>query len=267
MSQRQNDANRILNITPGPVPKLVGTRLIEGRWEQDNSFRGMLPWDFLYVKADNRVYPGALAYKYYIWDRDRREGPNPAEAREWTFWAPRGMPRTIHEGKELLKIVANLMANRLERFEAWLILHHFMLASQSFALDQRNCAMAWPADTLPRMHRPGGWMVFDWVPLDPNAFGSVNPHGPPGSLNVQISTPDLSLGLFIDPWAQFILHHGHPGMQNEYYGIIFDRLFRILRCSMWGYLLGRAIAPSSTRFRDARTVVTHDCSCRRTRTA
>jgi len=184
VSQQQNNANQILNITPGPVPELVGAHLIEGRWERDNSFRGMLPWDFLYIEADNQVYPGALTYEYYIWDHDGHEGPNPAEAREWTFWAPQGMPRTIHEGKELLKIVANLMANRLKRFEAWLILHHFMLTSQSFALDQHDHTMAWAADNLPRMHRPGRWMVFDWVPLDPNMFGPVNPHGPPGSLNV-----------------------------------------------------------------------------------
>ena len=258
VSQRQNNKNWILNITSGPVPELVGARFIKGRWERDNSFRGMLPWNFLYVEADNWVYPGALAYKYYIWDRNGHEGPNPDEARGWTFWAPQGMLWTIQEGKELLKIVANSMADRLERFEAWLILHHFMLASHSFALDQCHHAMTWAADNLPRMHRPGGRMVFDWVPLDPNAFGPVNPHGPPGSLNVRISTPDPSLGLFIDPWVQFILHRGHPGMRNEYYGIIFDHLFHILRRSMWGYLLGQAIAPSSMRFRDARTVVTHE---------
>ena len=74
-----------------------------------------------------------------------------------------------------------------------------MLVFQSFAVNQHDCAMMWATENLPRMHRPGGWMVFDWVPLDPNVFGPVNPHGPPGALNVRISTPDPSLGLVIDP--------------------------------------------------------------------
>jgi len=73
-----------------------------------------------------------------------------------------------------------------------------------------------------KMHRPIGWITFDLVPLDPSVFGPTNPHAPTGILNVRIATPDTSLGLFIDPWAQYILHRGRPGMQNEYYDIIFD---------------------------------------------
>jgi len=115
----------------------------------------MLPWDLLYVEAENRVYPGALAYEYYIWNCYGHKSPNPAEARGWTFWAPWDMPQTIHQGKELLKIVANSSADQLERFEAWLILYHFMLVSQSFAPSQHDHVMVWAANHIPRMHRPG----------------------------------------------------------------------------------------------------------------
>jgi len=182
----------------------------------------MLPWDFLYVEAENRVYPGALAHEYYIWDCNGCNGPNPAEARGWAFWAPWGMPQTIQQCKELLKIVANSSAEQLERFEAWLILHHFMLVSQSFALSQRDHTMAWAAEHLPRMHQPGRWQTFTYVPMDPNVFGPINPHTPVGMLNIRLATPDPSLGLVIDPWAQYILHRGRPGMLNKFYGIIFD---------------------------------------------
>ena len=97
-----------------------------------------------------------------------------------------------------------------------------MLISQSFALSQCDHAMTWAANHLSSMHRPGGWMVFDWVLLDPSMFGPVNPHAPSSVLNIRISTLDPSLGLVIDPWTQDILHHGCPGIQNEYHGIIFD---------------------------------------------
>jgi len=136
MSQRQNEENCILNVMPGPISTLVGTRLFNNNWERDNSFWGMLPWDLLYVEAENQVYPGALTYKYYIWNHDGRDGPNPVESRGWTFWAPRGMPQTINQDKELLKIMANSSADQLERFEVWMILYYFMLVSQSFAPSQ-----------------------------------------------------------------------------------------------------------------------------------
>jgi len=134
--------------------------------------------------------------------------------------------------------MANSSADQLERFEVWVILYHFMLVSQLFAPSQHNCTMVWAANNLPRMHRPGRWQTFNWIPLDPNAFGPVNSHAPHGTLNVRISTPEPSLGLVIDPWAQYILHRGRPDMLNEYYGIIFDRAFRVLRRSVWEYLLG-----------------------------
>jgi hypothetical protein len=132
------------------------------------------------------------------------------------------MPQTIQQCKDLLKVVANSTADKLERFEAWLILYHFMLVSQSFASSQRDRSKTWGTEHLTNMHRPGRWHTFEWVPLDPNAFGPVNPRAPPGTLNVRLSTPDPSLGLVIDAWAQYILHRGRPGMLNEYYRIIFD---------------------------------------------
>jgi len=67
---------------------------------------------------------------------------------------------------------------QLERFETWLILHHFMLVSQSFVPGQRDCMMVWTADYLSRMHRPGQWQTFNWVPMDPNAFRLVTIHTP-----------------------------------------------------------------------------------------
>ena len=158
------------------------------------------------------MYPGALAHDYYVWDRNGCNRPNPAKAGGWTQCVPQGMSQTISKCKNPLKIVTSFLMDRIKRFEAWLILHQFMLISQSFSPSQHNHAMTWAMDNLPRMHRPGGWIKFDLVPLDPSTFRPTNPHASAGILKVRISNLDISLGLFIDPWAQYILHHGRPGM-------------------------------------------------------
>ena len=217
------DANRMANTTVGPIPALLGARFIDGTWERDNSFRGMLPRNFLYDAPTNTVYPGALAYEFYVWDHDGRNGPHPGHSRGWTEWAPRGFPRTVAECKNLMfKVVTNSSAPALDRFEAWLILSEFMYLSKSFALSQRDHVMRWVITGLSMMRRPGPWITFDLVPLDPNAFA------PPGSMNVRVPDPDPSCALLIDAWAQTILHHGRPGLRNEYRGIIFDRAFRVM---------------------------------------
>jgi len=70
VTEHQNDENWIFNVNPGPVSRLVGAHLHAGWWEHDNSFRKMLFWELLYVELENRVYAGALAYNYYIWNHD-----------------------------------------------------------------------------------------------------------------------------------------------------------------------------------------------------
>ena len=83
------DANRLANTSVGAIPALLGACLIEGEWERDNSFRGMLSRNYLYVASENTVYPGAAAYEYYLWNRDGRSGPNPASSQEWLSASPR----------------------------------------------------------------------------------------------------------------------------------------------------------------------------------
>ena len=90
--QSVQDDNRSANVNAGPIPELVGAHLINGEWEHDNSFQGMLSQNFLYNEEENTVYPGALAYEHHVWMCDRCTGMRPAENRVWFQEAPRGMP-------------------------------------------------------------------------------------------------------------------------------------------------------------------------------
>jgi len=142
-------------MTVGPIPILLGARLIEGKWEQDNSFEGMLLRNFLYDASINTVYPGALAYKFCIWNHDRHNGSHPEHTWGWIEWASRGIPHMVFKCKNLMfKVVTNPNANALDRFEAWMILSEFVYLSRFFAQAQCDHAMCWVTTGLGMLCRP-----------------------------------------------------------------------------------------------------------------
>jgi len=117
--QGMQDANSIANTSAGPIPELVGARFLNGEWERNNSFQGMLSRNYWYDAWDNAVYSGALAHEVFMWDQNGCVGPHPASTRKWIQWAPRGMPRSINECKILLhKATTNGAESKKERFEA-----------------------------------------------------------------------------------------------------------------------------------------------------
>jgi len=227
--QGVQDANSIVNTSAGPIPELVGARFLNGEWERDNSFWGMLSRNYWYDAQDNVVYPGALTHKVFVWDQNGRVGPHLAPTRKWIQWAPRGMPRSINECKNLLhKVITNGMESKKECFEAWLMLAEFYYIANLFAPTNRDHSITWAARNL-RLRRPGPWITFPLIPLDPTILGSNN---------ARIPDPEPSQALDIDAWAQLILHHGQPETRNTFHRIIFDRAFRVSRRSVWRYLLG-----------------------------
>ena len=208
-------------VTAEPVFELVGTCFHDGQCEQDNSFQGVLSWDFLYIESENSVYSCPLALKYVTWNHGGHNGTHPFEKWEWTQWVTQGMPQTISECRNLLWVVTTTSIKRLERFKAWMILSEFLYVLTLFAPSQCNYTMSWAMENLSRMHRPGAWLQFESVPLDPNAFEMSS--GPPGIYNVRMPTPDVMLGLFINPWlssffimdTQKITRHGAGVMSHD----------------------------------------------------
>ena len=77
--QSIQDNNQSANVNAGPISELVGAHLINGEWEHDNSFWGMLSRNFLYDKEENTVYSDALAYEHHVWMCDRHTRMRPAE--------------------------------------------------------------------------------------------------------------------------------------------------------------------------------------------
>ena len=117
--QSIQDDNWSTNVNAGSIPELVGARLINGEWECDNSFWGMLSQNFLYDKEENTVYPGVLAYEHHIWMCNGCTGTCPTENQVWFWEAPQGMSQSVYKGKNLLfHFVTNSTADKLERFEA-----------------------------------------------------------------------------------------------------------------------------------------------------
>jgi len=122
------------------------------------------------------------------------------------------------------------------------MLAEFYHIANLFAPTNHDRSMTWAARNL-RLRRPGPWITFLLIPLDPTVLGSNN---------ARIPDPEPSQALDIDAWARLILHHGRPGMRNAFHRIIFDRAFRVSHRSVWRYLLGRIIAPLLTFNQKAR---------------
>lgn len=54
VSGHVQNANRVANMTMGPIPALLGAHFIDGEWERDNSFWEMLPWNFYMMHPPTR---------------------------------------------------------------------------------------------------------------------------------------------------------------------------------------------------------------------
>jgi len=51
----------------------------------------------------------------------------------------------------------------------------------------------------------------------------------------------------IDAWATVLVHCSQPSIESMVYGIMMDCGLHIHRCSVWGYLLAKVIAPFAER--------------------
>jgi hypothetical protein len=248
----EQNANRLANLHQGRIPDLVGVVQVNGQWERDNRFRGMLTRYLYYYAPENAVYPGLVGRRVFEWESTGAQGTHPALSTRWHDLAPRGFPRTVNEGKKLVDLMKDPSLQDSERTELWMILSEFHRMSLAFVPEQRDHVMNWAANEwnyARRLIRPPQ-IRFMPVPADKDALN-------PRNLSRQnqgagISYPEPESGFDIDRWAQFVAHHGRPGERNQYYGILIDRAFRIHRRSMWGYLLGRSIAPDT---REGRAIV------------
>jgi len=64
-----------------------------------------------------------------------------------------------------------------------------------------------------------------------------------------LEQPGYDQALDIDAWARWLLMHGRPGGENHPAGVVMNRAFWVDRRSVFGYLLGKALAPQDTKGR------------------
>jgi hypothetical protein len=93
---------------------------------------------------------------------------------------------------------------------------------------------------------PGSRQLWENVPIprNPEAF-TLNPRH--NTHSAGLPQPDPQHQLDIDCWAQYALLHGCVGSDNFFVGIAMDRAFRIDCCSVFGYCVGRSLAPNPNK--------------------
>jgi len=221
----QNNVNRRANLVQGWILDLVGVIQVGSSWKRDNRFRGMLSRNLYYYAQDNAVYPSCWGRRMYDWERNEREGPQPSLSCHWYHLAPHGFPRTVTEAQALVWFMEEASLSDDKQFEVWTLLSEFYRMSQAFVPEQQDHVMAWVANkwnyyrrlrNLPNVH-------FALVPVDSTAINPRNVN----RLNqgAGIMHPQPKRGLDIDLWAQFLAHHGQPGLRNQFYGILMDHAF------------------------------------------
>jgi hypothetical protein len=61
-----------------------------------------------------------------------------------------------------------------------------------------------------------------------------------------LSTPGPDSAFDIEQWARYILYHGRPGCPNPFVGVAFNYAFHVHYHNVFGHLLCRALAPTSS---------------------
>ena len=164
---------------------------------------------------------------------------------------PRGFPMNPHSIARAVRFVQTSKETDQDRVEGFKLLEEFQRISLCFHPSLRDLAMVEilkPDVFGDRTRRPlaGAHRLWENIPIRRHAeVFSVNPrHNTHGA---GIPQPDPHRQLDIDCWAQYALLHGRVGSDNFFVGIVMDHAFRVDRRSVFGYGLGRSLAPTPNK--------------------
>lgn len=230
------------------VPPLWGVVRVEdwggvpGRpgYERDNSLRGMLSRDAYHSRRSNMVFVGLTAQAART-----AEGRNSRTFRVQTVMQRhqaydrtiRGIPMNPEEVKKLLTVVNDQKGrfSERERAEAWMLLRELYSVAQRVMPESRDRSMEF-------LLEPG---KFDMGSSVSQAMEEVS-RGMRATMPVpprQQNAPPLNETMMLDAQALYLLYYNRPGSGNPVMGIDMDHAYRVGRRTVFGYALGRLMAP------------------------
>ncbi|KAF8867516.1 hypothetical protein BD779DRAFT_1685712, partial [Infundibulicybe gibba] len=237
-----------IKTRPGKVPDAIGVVKIMGRYERDNRMRGTLDPEFYYSRITNKVYVGKQARVAAT-----SENLNPPSVHTPTtmayYKANRGFPMNPVELSEMIRAILGNQGTLEERVEIFRLIREFRRISYAFLPNQRDITMKKALENEPYetvRNRISNQTL-------PEAFrDKYAPFGAQSAFKIEAGTgrtkagltqPDVEHTLHADAWAQYIVHHGRPGGDNQMRGIAVNRAFHVHRRSTFGYALARTMAP------------------------
>ena len=253
--QRDEAAARIKNSRPGFISDYIGIFKDTKRGaakERDNSFRGMLSNMFYWSPLTNTVFTGELAHDAAALERRVRRPFFPPTGSQLYKRIPRGLPMNPQEVDDLVTFINNSRKPVWERAMGYKLMAQLLTIANRIAPSERDRSMVHllKVEVMGRVIQPASNEDDVWKdePVPP----------PEGILSVppNYSTAGSRVGTPEDPFdfKQVIRHlsiHCRPGGRNPLHGIIFDYAFRLNLRSVFGYALGRALAPPGKHGRRA----------------
>ena len=210
-------------------------------YERNNSFRGMLSRHAYHSQRSNAVFVGVSAREaaQFEADSDQAYTPHGRERHHAYQVTRRGIPMTATEVRKLRTIARDSSRfSPRERTESFLLLRELYLISNRVSPENLDVSMRYILD-------PGRFSLEPppYFPLrhlyDTEHSLSIPP--PPR----QQPTPPLEEAMNIDDAGLYLLHYNRPGSRNSVTGVAIDFAFRVGRRSVFGYALGRLLAPTN----------------------
>lgn len=253
LAERRREAEMQM---PGRIPDGLGVVRIppSNSVERDNAMRGMWSRRTVYYSArTNMVFVGQSAAMASQYKMQHTTGYRPPQGHALYSRVPRGVPRTPAELDRLMSIAANVRIDPRIRTEAYGLLIEFRTVTERMHPRMWDRTMsAFMISGFDQSYQPDVEPgVWDHDPIQRDLSRAIVGNPANASRGVGMSTPALHELMNMDTMGRYVLLHGRPGSPNPYLGVVMDHMYRIHRRSLFGYGLGRMLAPSDSFARTA----------------
>ncbi|KAF5379172.1 hypothetical protein D9615_006027 [Tricholomella constricta] len=238
----------------GRIPDTIGVLHINGTPERHNAFGGLLHRRLYWSPYSNTVFASQSASRALEYEREHKTAFN-ATGSPLYKCAPRGFPMSPRDIRNLVQFRDDNFNMDTERVEAHYLLWDFYRIASRYAEPHRDRTMKFilQREYFDPAHKPSIRDDAAWTrPVLPPPAGVLSTSARnPRTRGAGLPIPSVSQALDFNVWGQYIVHHGRPGLDNVYSGLVIDYNFSIHFRTVVGYALGRAISPTRAASRVA----------------